>query len=403
MRLLIISPTAHYIDKEGALKGHGATVKEISYLATLFEHITHIAPLYKGTPPKSFLSYTSDNIEFLPVLPAGGKNLTEKLKILLRASGWITTIKNTLKNRAFDLIHLRTPSSFSLVVLSFFKLSHIKTLKWIKFAGNWEDNSAESLAAKLQKRIIKSGIYSSFVSVNYIKDLPNKNFIPFPNPSYYLSSYLEHKNIIQEKKLSSIINIAFVGNLYREKGIMESLHIIKELLKKGIDLRFHIVGSGGLENMAREYVLNNNLDNKVIFHGPMPHEKVFDILKDSHFFLFPSYTEGWPKVLNEAMSMGAVPISSNVSIIPDVLSACNCGFYAPYSHINAFVDGIIRYIEQPDLWKTASQNAYRYAVFFTYEYYGLKLTQVLNQYGFKVDEQRFEHIKNITKDIQFPI
>ena len=52
MKLLIISHTPHYMNGT-QLKGWGATVREIDYLAELFDEIIHIAPLYTGKPPKA--------------------------------------------------------------------------------------------------------------------------------------------------------------------------------------------------------------------------------------------------------------------------------------------------------------------------------------------------------------
>ncbi|GEM_PF-372628 len=405
MKLLIISPTPHYKDKTWTIKGHGPTVKEIDYLGSLFKNIVHIAPMYHGTPPDSFLPYNKDNIKFIPIKPAGGNSLKEKLEIFTRIPHWIDVIEHVLKSEEFDLIHIRVPSSFSLVTLSYFKSRRIEILKWIKFAGNWETNSTESLATKIQKRILKAGIYRSFVTLNYLQNLPNKNFVPFPNPSFSLHQYLLNGKIVKEKQLTFPVNIAYIGNLYRTKGIMESLAVVRKLIKSGYDIVFHIAGSGHMEKEAKEFVKNNNMQKHVVFYGSVSHEKVFKILEHSHFLLFPTYfNEGWPKVLSEAMSMGTIPITGNVSIIPDIIKFCRCGYSAPANRTDEFASIITQYIKKTDGWKMASSNAYRYAAFFTYEYYGLKLVKTLNLFGagkINTNEQQFENIRKITGQTEF--
>lgn len=403
MRLLVISPTPHY--QVGVLKGHGSTIKEINYLSSIFEHITHIAPLYGGKPPESFLSYNSSRIEFIPIPPAGGHSIREKINILTVMPKWINTIKKILKNNRFDLIHIRTPSSLSYTTLLYFKTTKIDTLKWIKFAGNWENNPVESTATRLQKHILKSGIYKSFITLNYIKDLPSNNFIPFPNPSFYLDDYLAKRECMKTKHITYPINFIFIGNLYKTKGIMEALHIILKLKKRNIALKFNIIGSGPMDSAAKNFVLSNGLKKHVTFHGSLPHEKVFELLKISHFLLFPtSFNEGWPKVISESMCSGTVPITGSVSIIPEILNKYKCGFSAPAQKINKLVDAIIHYIKNPEEWELAKENAYKYAVFFTYEYYGLKLIKTLKTLGLKsidADVGDLRLIKSITGKIQF--
>ncbi len=69
MRLLIVSHTPHY-RRAGHYAGWGPTVRELDYLAELFDEVTHIAPLYNDPPPDSAFAYTATNIRLRPVTPA---------------------------------------------------------------------------------------------------------------------------------------------------------------------------------------------------------------------------------------------------------------------------------------------------------------------------------------------
>ena len=62
--------------------GWGATVREIDHLATLFDEIVHLAPLYSGSPPGSALSYEATNVRVRPVTPAGGTSIFSKVGVL---------------------------------------------------------------------------------------------------------------------------------------------------------------------------------------------------------------------------------------------------------------------------------------------------------------------------------
>ena len=74
MKLLIVSHTPHY-RHHATIKGWGPTVREIDYLAEIFDEIVHIAPLHPGPVPPNALAYASKRIRLRPVKPAGGNSL----------------------------------------------------------------------------------------------------------------------------------------------------------------------------------------------------------------------------------------------------------------------------------------------------------------------------------------
>ena len=72
MRLLIVSHTPHFDSGDQAV-GWGPTVRELSYLAALFDSVTHIAVGYPGPAPASALPYAAGNVRVRLVEPAGGE------------------------------------------------------------------------------------------------------------------------------------------------------------------------------------------------------------------------------------------------------------------------------------------------------------------------------------------
>ncbi len=67
-------------------------------------------------------------------------------------------------------------------------------------------------------------------------------------------------------------------------------------------------------------------DPDVDLRGWLPRDDVHDVLADAHALLLPSRaSEGWPKVLSEAMAFGAVPVASTVSSIPQVFAETGAG------------------------------------------------------------------------------
>ena len=83
MRIVIISHTEHYRDKNDHIFGWGPTIRELNFLAQekLVKEIIHIAPLHQGPIPKSSMAYTESNIKFESLKPSGGHGL-KKLSLI---------------------------------------------------------------------------------------------------------------------------------------------------------------------------------------------------------------------------------------------------------------------------------------------------------------------------------
>ena len=98
MKLLIISHTEHY-KKDGTIVGWGPTIREVNYLARLFDEVVHVATLQGGPAPDSALPYDFDKIRFSPVPASGGNRLVDKLSILVQYPRYLWTILKELRSQ----------------------------------------------------------------------------------------------------------------------------------------------------------------------------------------------------------------------------------------------------------------------------------------------------------------
>lgn len=116
------------------------------------------------------------------------------------------------------------------------------------------------------------------------------------------------------------IHLVYLGRIVENKGVFEIVEALSMLAGQGRKLRLTIAGNGPDEDRLRERVNALGLVEWVDFKGP-----VFGVDKDhlwyaGHIFAFPTYhREGLPYALLEAMAAGAVPITTRVGAIPDVM------------------------------------------------------------------------------------
>jgi len=80
--LAVISHTEHYYTTDGKVVGWEPTVRELNYLAELFDLIYHIAPIHDNKPNRATAAYKADNIIYVPIKPSGGKT-TSAFKLFL--------------------------------------------------------------------------------------------------------------------------------------------------------------------------------------------------------------------------------------------------------------------------------------------------------------------------------
>jgi len=371
MTLLIISHTEHYI-KDEVIVGWGPTVKEINYLATIFEKIIHIAPLYSITAPNSSYSY-NEKIEFIPIQSSGGKGL-QKLSILTTSFNTISIITENLKKS--DIVHFRAPTGIGIFVLPYLKLFNRKKL-WVKYAGNWKDPNMP-LGNRLQKWWLRNLISErDSVTINGNWFGEKNNFIPFQNPTLSENDRKIGQDIINKKSLEDKLIFCFVGALNNHKGV----HLILESLTKIKSVKInkvHFIGNGSDLDKYIDFCTENKLKN-VYFHGFLPKDEIIEFYKESHFLLLPSKSEGFPKVVSEAMNYGCIPIVSDVSSVGQIITDGINGFLIKELNVENLNIQINKAIAiGGDDFKNITNNNFLTAEKFTYIEYLKNVKKILS-------------------------
>lgn len=118
---------------------------------------------------------------------------------------------------------------------------------------------------------------------------------------------------------SDVVFFLFVGWLEKEKGILEILNSIKILKNKNHSLFFTFVGNGKLIKTAKDFVAKNKLEDYISFEGWIPNNQLYKYYKLADVFVLPSWSEGMPNALIEALSCGLATITTNVGMIPNYL------------------------------------------------------------------------------------
>jgi glycosyltransferase involved in cell wall biosynthesis len=225
--------------------------------------------------------------------------------------------------------------------------------------------------------LLRSGIHHGLVTVN--GNWPGEpEFVhSFRNPCLTAEELVRAKEIVLTKRLTDPIRLIYAGNVGESKGVGRCLKILDILHKKNIAAFLDVVGDGperkAFENLAETL----GVANAVRFHGWLPRTQLPLIYAEGHVLLFPSLSEGWPKVISEAMAYGMVPVASNISSIPHYLEMYQCGVALAPDDLEGFAAAITDYRNNPEKWREHSLNGMKAAHFFTYENYLVKVAELL--------------------------
>ena len=143
--------------------------------------------------------------------------------------------------------------------------------------------------------------------------------------------------------------IGYIGRLKHEKGIMNLVKAIPEVLRQAEDATFLIIGEGHLEGEIRTYLGTHRLRDKVTLVGWIPHQELPDYLTRLKLLVLPSYTEGLPNTMLEAMACGTPVLAASVGAIPDVLKDNETGFLMQENSSACLAKTIVEALKDPEL------------------------------------------------------
>lgn len=113
--------------------------------------------------------------------------------------------------------------------------------------------------------------------------------------------------------------ITLLGRLNERKGVYDLLEVIADVKKHRKDIKFILAGDGDLEKLRRKIYEKGLDDDSVQVLGWIDNKRKYEILKETIIYVLPSYHEGMPMSILEAMSYGIPVISTYIGGIPRVV------------------------------------------------------------------------------------
>lgn len=145
------------------------------------------------------------------------------------------------------------------------------------------------------------------------------------------------------------------------KGHKTVIETVKLLNEKGYDVEARFAGEGEMVSYFKEYSKKLKIENKIKFVGLLNQLQLKNFLDESDLMMFPSSSEGLPRVLIEAMSTSLPILSTSVGGIPELLSEEL--LFSPDDTLG-FTKKISKIIDNPYYYNMLSEDMYLKALEF---------------------------------------
>jgi glycosyltransferase involved in cell wall biosynthesis len=156
------------------------------------------------------------------------------------------------------------------------------------------------------------------------------------------------------------IRLLFVGWLERDKGIFELLEACQQLSRER-QFTLDIAGEGRASEEARELVSRYGLTEVVRFRGWLRPRDLRRALADADVFVLPSWGEGLPNAMVEAMAARLAVVVTSVGAIPDVITNRRSGLLVAPKDAESLRRALSEIIDDRNLRERIALEAYEFA------------------------------------------
>lgn len=322
-----------------------------------FKHVNTVTIVSPTSYSKNLLT-ASFNRQDIEVVDIPSLSFNTAIKALVSfISLPVVMLRIFREMRKAGHIHLRCPGNIGLLG-ALVQILFPKKVKTTKYAGNWDPKAKQPLSYKLQKWILSNTRLTKNMTVLVYGDWPNqsKNI-----QSFFTASYLEKDKNTCVKNFNGSFKFMFVGSLVAGKRPEYAVKLVTQLYNRGLPVTLDIYGDGNLRE-----ILAHKLTDYIKLHGNKDAVIVKEAYKEAHFLILASKSEGWPKVVAEAMFHGAVPLVTPISCVPWMLGKDKRGMLLSLNLEND-VQAITRILEHKDRYDKISEQAQKWSQNYTLE------------------------------------
>lgn len=361
MKFVVVTHVAH-VEVDEKYYAYGPYVREMNLWYQHVGEVIVVAPMRKfGKVGKIDLPYQAKKITFMQVPEFSFTSWRRVLHSLVVLPIIICKVFGAMWQG--NHLHLRCPGNMGLIGC-YVQMCFPWKRKTAKYAGNWDPHSKQPLSYRHQRWLLNHPLLCRNMSVLvYGQWSHNGAHVK----SFFTASYLEKEMLpVAVKPLALTIRLLFVGGLHPGKRPLLSAEVLKMLRKRRIEAVLDFYGEGSERAVIEAFIEKNQMKRYITLHGNTDADTLKKVYQNSHFLVFASISEGWPKVVAEAMFWGCLPITTVVSCVPEMVGYGSRGDILPPDP-EATAAVIADYIEMPENYQRKALAAMAWSRQYTLE------------------------------------
>lgn len=129
--------------------------------------------------------------------------------------------------------------------------------------------------------------------------------------------------------------VVCVGRLCEQKGQLLLLDAMRKLKERGLILKLVLAGDGEMRPELEQFISHHGLQDQVSITGWVSSERVRQELLAARAMVLPSFAEGLPVVIMEAMALGRPVLTTSIAGIPELVRHGTDGWLVPAGDVEA--------------------------------------------------------------------
>ena len=294
----------------------------------------------------------------------------------------ISLVRHVVRQR-FNLVHINCPPTARGIVAAWV-YARLVRLRRIPVAVHYHDDISQFAV----KPTVRSGLWplrrlARMADANIVLDRGSGECIEeiagsrgrtFVLPNFLEDSILQHQSDNRESALPGRVRILLAGQVIRRKGCAELLEAARQLAEADFVL-LGVVNKDMAERVR-------NLPTNVKIVDQVPQDVVLQEMMASDIFVLPSYHEGFPMAVLEAMAVGLPVVTTRAGALPEMVEDGKGGLIVQRRNVPALVSALRMLMNDPARRKRmATFNREKVRAQYTYSMVAPQLMAIYEQIG----------------------
>jgi hypothetical protein len=323
-------------------------------LSELFEGTTLVVPCSTSGSRDGEIPITGHRISLAPLTSLAGSDLGRKLRIPF----WLLRNAPVLMSECFraDAVHVPIPGDIGTIGMLLAYL--LRKPLFVRHCGNWcvQKTNAEHFWKWFMERF--AGGRNVMLATGGAAAPPSeRNGAIHWIFSTTLTEQELNENRARERPSGEHVRLIIACRQDREKGAGVVIQSLPLIFQQFPNASLDVVGDGAALPQFKALATDLGVSDRVTFHGKVNHAQVISLLKQSDLFCYPTTaSDGFPKVVHEALACGLPVVTTRVSVLPQLISS-GCGILIDEATPEALAQAVSECLKDTNRYRAMSAQS----------------------------------------------